>query len=508
MVPFILKYFFLLLTSMFAFYKILNIRNFSAKNHLINFCFAITTALFTTTIYDKTFFHKTIFIFIMLFIYLKCITKTPLLLSFISTITALSLSYISLTISGLLICIFLVPFQVEISSIPVLVYVICSSILQCFLLFALFRIKRLQHGIPFVKCRKFIKFGTIICVLPILVFIYFYTPNFTLFPHNIIGLVLILLLAIALLVWWRRKITQSYVEKLRVSEVESLYKEISDKDLEIEKLRASNDQLAGIIHKDNKLIPAMELAVRNYLQTAALMKAEDAKQLGADLLANLERMSEDRTGIIRAYQENTSYRQRTGLSSIDAIVDYMENRASSLGIDYHYQYDKGIKEKLSAYISEDDAMHLLSDLIENAIIAASHSEKKVVHIHIGFIQDILFMDISDGGIPFKPETYQNLGMHQHTTHADDGGSGIGLMDLGKLKKQYKFSLQIYEYPIDESVHTKKIRILFDRKNHYLIQSYRAREIRSVVMRNDLHVFQYVDSENEIPILEDKSKRSV
>lgn len=361
---------------------------------------------------------------------------------------------------------------------------------------------------PFMKNRNLIKLGTIICALPIFVFIYCYTPNFTLFPHNIIGLVIILLLAIALLIWWRRKLTQSYVEKLRVSEVETLYKEISDRDLEIEKLHANNEQLARIIHKDNKLIPAMELAVRNYLQTATLMKPEDAKQMGSELLAKLERMSEERTGIIRTYQEANSYRQRMGLASIDAIVDYMENRASNLGIDYHYQYDKDIKEKLPAYINEDDAMHLLSDLIENAIIASNHSEKKNIFIHIGILQGTLFMDISDSGISFNPETYQNLGILQHTTHEDQGGSGIGLMDLADLKKDYKFSLQIYEYPPSNSVYTKKIRILFDRKNHFLIQSYRAKEIRSVITRNDLHVFQYVDFENEIDILEDASKRSI
>ena len=314
------------------------------------------------------------------------------------------------------------------------------------------------------------------------------------FPPKLFTLLFIIFLAIALLIWWRHKITQSYVEKLRVDEVELLYKEISDKDLEIEKLHAHNEQLSGIIHKDNKLIPAMEMAVRNYLQTAALRKPEDARQTGAELLSKLERMAEERTGIIHTYQEIFSYRQRSGLISIDAIVDYMENRASTLGIEYHYQFDKTLKEMLPAFITEDDAMHLLSDLIENAIIAASHSEKKNIHIHIGFIRSILFIDISDSGIPFTPETYEKFGNTQYTIHAEHGGSGIGLMDIAKLKKQYQFSLQIYEYPENETIYTKKIRILFDRKAHYLIQSYRAKELRSAILRNDLHVIPYSDKE--------------
>ena len=326
-------------------------------------------------------------------------------------------------------------------------------------------------------------------------------------PTRLLLIFIATFLSLCFIIWWRRKLTQSYVEKLRVSEVETLYKEISDRDLEIEKLHAHNAQLGQIIHKDNKLIPAMELAVRSYLQTATLMEPEEAKQMGTELLAKLERMSADRAGIVRTYKENNTFRQRTGVPSIDAIVDFMENKASNFGIEYGYQFDKGIKEKLYAYVSEDDFMHLLSEINDNAIIATTYSEKKVVHVHIGFIQDLLFIDISDSGIPFTPETYQNLGMLQHTTHGDDGGSGIGLMDLAKLKKQYKFSLQIYEYPSDESIYTKKIRLLFDKKNHYLIQSYRAREIRSMVMRNDLHVLQYIDAEKITTLLEEKSKQA-
>lgn len=504
----IIRFIFITFCSIYTYNKLLDLNISSRKL----FALDILVSIILPTIIINTPYLESLLclylLFFFLFLYFLFSRQTKLTITFISSLISFLISYFSLSLVACIICAALTPFVNDYTLIQSPLIIFIGGIFQFLFIYLLFKKKRLHKGMPFLKYPKFTSAVLMTCSFAIIIFLGSQNIFFNMYSIRLFTLIFFLLLAIALLVWWRRKITQSYVEKLRVSEVESLYKEISDKDLEIEKLRVSNDQLAGIIHKDNKLIPAMELAVRNYLQTAALMKPEDAKQLGADLLANLERMSEDRTGIIRAYQENTSYRQRTGLSSIDAIVDYMENRASSLGIDYHYQYDKGIKEKLSAYISEDDAMHLLSDLIENAIIAASHSEKKVVHIHIGFIQDILFMDISDGGIPFKPETYQNLGMHQHTTHANDGGSGIGLMDLGKLKKQYKFSLQIYEYPIDESVHTKKIRILFDRKNHYLIQSYRAREIRSVVMRNDLHVFQYVDSENEIPILEDKTKRSV
>lgn len=480
--------------SIYAYFKILNLPSLSKPKRLITIITTLLISGFFSLLPHSNITYKTIFLYLAFFLYIKIITNFKTSIALVISLISFSLSILCLAISGFLLCIINIPFINEAQSIDSLPYILTGGIIQYILLKLLFKIKRLQNGMPFLLNTSFLSFGSTLCLI-IIIYIFIAValdPKY--FPTNLVVMLSLLLLAIALLIWWRHKITQSYVEKLRVDEVELLYKEISDKDLEIEKLHAHNEQLSGIIHKDNKLIPAMEMAVRNYLQTAALMKPEDARQTGAELLGKLERMAEERTGIIHTYQENFSYRQRSGLISIDAIVDYMENRASTLGIKYHYQFDKTLKEMLPAFITEDDAMHLLSDLIENAIIAATHSERKNIHIHIGFIRSILFIDISDSGIPFTPETYEKFGNIQYTTHAEHGGSGIGLMDIAKLKKQYQFSLQIYEYPENETIYTKKIRILFDRKAHYLIQSYRAKELRSAILRNDLHVIPYSDKE--------------
>lgn len=489
-----IRYFFIIFCTIYIYNKILNISiQNKILNQIINSIFSIILCLALISISYVNPDVKFIFLYFTTFIFLKISTRTKALLSMIVLVLSFGISLISLSLSSLLIS---TCFTVIFSNTPIInnMSILFIGLIQYAIIFILFKNKRLTNGMPFIYKKSFIGYGLYSSFIAIVIFlaIQHLPPQSRL--SRLIILFLFFLLTTLFLIWWRHKITQSYVEKLRVDEVELLYKEISDKDLEIEKLHAHNEQLSGIIHKDNKLIPAMEMAVRNYLQTAALMKPEDARQTGVELLSKLERMAEERTGIIHTYQENFSYRQRSGLISIDAIVDYMENRASTLGIEYHYQFDKTLKEMLPAFITEDDAMHLLSDLIENAIIAASHSEKKNIHIHIGFIRSILFIDISDSGIPFTPETYEKFGNIQYTTHAEHGGSGIGLMDIAKLKKQYQFSLQIYEYPEKETIYTKKIRILFDRKSHYLIQSYRAKELRSAILRNDLHVIPYSDKE--------------
>lgn len=501
-----IRYFFIVICSIYSYYKILNLEYTKI--------YCVTATLFSLIIstiiplsIQNNYAIKILLIFVSYFIFISLQTQTQFRISLFDSIISFCISYLTLSISCFILSIIYVPFHSNLSLFPSTYFILITGAIQSILVYLLFKIKRLKNGMPFLLKSNLINIGFFLCIILIAynIFIRKITP--TLFPFNLIAMIIVIIFLTLIYIWWRRKLTQSYVEKLRVSEVETLYKEISDRDLEIEKLHAHNAQLGQIIHKDNKLIPAMELAVRSYLQTAALMEPEEAKHMGAELLAKLERMSADRAGIVRTYKENNTFRQRTGVSSIDAIVDFMENKASTLGIEYHYQFDKGIKEKLPAYINEDDTMHLLSEISDNAIIASTYSNEKFVHVHIGFIQDMLFIDISDSGIPFTPETYQNWGMLQHTTHGNHGGSGIGLMDLAQLKKQYKFSLQIYEYPPSESVYTKKIRILFDKKNHYLIQSYRAREIRSTVMRNDLHVLQYVDTEKITTLLEEKSKRA-
>ena len=66
--------------------------------------------------------------------------------------------------------------------------------------------------------------------------------------------------------WWRFRITRDYREKLRQAELKALQNELIEKDNRIRELEENNDSLAKIIHKDNKLIPAMELAVCEYLE--------------------------------------------------------------------------------------------------------------------------------------------------------------------------------------------------------------------------------------------------
>lgn len=487
MIIFLIRYFLIVFCSIYSYQKLLNIH----INRKVEICYGIVfcliISLITYLIPERLSSVKIIFLLFVLFISMTMYSMTKIYLSAIVSIISLALSYIALSLSGILLSIVFTPI-IKALFLDNSYFIVIGSLLQCALIFSLFKIKRLRKGMPFILHSRWINIGTLSCLalLILLVSLHIATPSSVLM--HTLALLFILFLAFLLLFWWRRRITLDYVQKLRMDEVESLYKKISDNEQEIEKLNTNNDYLSKVIHKDNKLIPAMEMALHSYLLEAPTMEAEEARQFGADLLSQLQSMSAEREGIISNYQKNTDFHPKIGIYSVDAVILYMEKRAEKFNITYNLRFDNDIKDAIVGFIHERDMLHLLSDLIENAIIAVKDASHREIFLHIGFLQGGLFIDLYDSGIPFEPAVYQDFGNCQHTTHADSGGSGIGLMDIWNLKRKYKASLQIYEYLPDSDIYTKKIRLLFDRRNHFLLQTYRDKEIRSFITRSDLHVF--------------------
>lgn len=491
MITIFIRFFFTLLSSFHIYNKLLNKDHLNKRNLFFNFLFSVSLATINAFLQDSCATLRITLTFAAYLCHNVIFGHTKLVLSFVVSSISYAQSYILFFISNFVISIFATPLYYKSSAISLFILTLLSSCLQCVLAVAVFKIRRLKNGMPFLLRNQYFLSCIILSFMIITYFALVTTfPSYTLL--HIIALLIAIFLTSLLFYWWKRKITQTYVEKLRLDEREWLYKKISEKEQEIDVLNKHNAYLAKVIHKDNKLIPAMELAVRRYLKNASDLNSEEAGQYGKELLSQLESMSAEREGILHNYHEDTRAKPQVGLCSIDAIILYMEKRAVESDIRYETRYDNGLKESLTDFIEEGDALHLLSDLIENAIIAARQTDQREILIHLGFSQDFLFFDIYDSGVPFTIETYQNLGNQRYTTYADTGGSGIGLMDIWKLKRKYRSSLQIYEFAPGTNTFTKKIRILFDRRNHFLLQTYRAKEIQTNILRNDLHVFSYND----------------
>lgn len=128
----------------------------------------------------------------------------------------------------------------------------------------LFSIKRFRNGMPFLYSVKFSNIGTGICLFFLLILTYSQlTSHYELQVIFPIILLLISFLA-ALIFWWQAQLTKSYLHKLQLLELESLRKELEETTKEMEHLKKQNEELGRLIHKDNKLIPALETAVTDF----------------------------------------------------------------------------------------------------------------------------------------------------------------------------------------------------------------------------------------------------
>ena len=283
-------------------------------------------------------------------------------------------------------------------------------------------------------------------------------------------------------------ITRNYRRKLQQFEMQKLKNELVQKEQEIARLLENNKALAQIIHRDNKLIPAMELAVNTFLQNQNTLSPHQLKEQGLALAAHLQTMSQERKFNLTEYQTNGQPLASTGICAVDAVLQLMYQRALQEQIGYTLRITENIKTTAMQSLSEEDFSHLLADLIENAFIAMSDVTDKKILINLGRMGNHLSVEISDNGQPFSPEIFQDFGLKAHTTHAGNGGSGIGLMDIWKLKKKYRASLVITKYVPGTYSYTKQISLIFDAKKHYIIQTYRRRELGQIRFRDDLYIF--------------------
>lgn len=65
------------------------------------------------------------------------------------------------------------------------------------------------------------------------------------------------------------------------------------------------------------------------------------------------------------------------------------------------------------------------------------------------------------GIPFEIDTYMKFGISEASTHTNEGGTGIGLLDTWTFKKKYHVSLIIEE--LDNNIYSKRLSFLFGKR---------------------------------------------
>ena len=396
----IISHFFILMCCFYCYCKILNLNDLFFRLRILFTFSALALACALCFIHFIVYPIAMFFILLTFYIFITLFTKTNWHTSLNAAIISIAMSLVSFTISSFIFST-LVFFMYSYINVNNLVIIkLLNGFLQYFIIHIPFQFRRLKKGMPFLYELQLNNIGTCISLLILICYITASISNTT--ENNylpfIIPLFLIFPCALLLISWWRAIITRNYRRKLQQFEMQKLKNELVQKEQEISRLLENNKALAQIIHRDNKLIPAMELAVNTFLQNRNTLSPQQLKEQGFALAAHLQTMSQERKFNLTEYQTN--------------------------------------------------------------------------------------------GQPFLPEIFQDFGLKAHTTHAGNGGSGIGLMGIWKLKKKYRASLVITEYAPGTYSYTKQISLIFDAKKHYIIQTYRRRELGQIRFRDDLYIFPY------------------
>lgn len=330
-------------------------------------------------------------------------------------------------------------------------------------------IKKLRRGISFLKKSNENQYidMLILNISAIIVFfmIIFINSNVILAKNMILGLAIIALIMFSTI---QKSLQLYYKKNLLEQNLEATKEELEKKKKEIEKLEQENLSFSERSHTLSHKQKSLERKLNQIIK-----KSEQSKEIGI----NTEELKERIENISKElYREKAEVElAKTGIEIIDDMFEYMQSECTANKIDFDLQINGNIHYITNNLITKEDLETLIADHVKNAIIAINHCENinKSILVKLGIIDGEQALYIYDSGIEFEKETLKNLGKKPSTTHADEGGTGMGFMNTFNTLRKYKASLIINEInkPSKED-YTKVIIIKFDKKNEFKIISYR------------------------------------
>ena len=350
------------------------------------------------------------------------------------------------------------------------IMMIIILIIYLILLKIVSNIRKLRRGIAFLKKNDQNEYLGLL-ILNVAIVLIFVMAIFSNIQTDIVVkrtlFIYVLIFSIIMFITIQKSLQLYYKQKLQEREVEEIKEEIKNKDKEIEELEKENLKLSktnhSIAHKQKSL---------KYELEQLLLKNE---------IADENKIKEKIENISKEMQKDTASIEltKTNIDEVDNMLKYMQSECVKNKIDFQLQVHGNIHHMTNKYITKSDLEILLADHIKNAIIAINHAENinKSILVRLGLIDGFYSVYIYDSGIEFEIETLINLGNKPSTTHADDGGTGMGFMNTFDTLRKSKASLIIEEYgkPTKDNF-TKVIKIIFDNKKEYKISSYREKEI--------------------------------
>ncbi len=347
---------------------------------------------------------------------------------------------------------------------------IVLTLLQMLIIFALYKSKRLQSTFT-NKNKNYIDLFLLLSVTAIFLLTLLYARDIKLSAKNI-SIIFITFFGLILIVWWRKVITSNYKSLVTEKEAKQNKKALKELKSVNKELTAQNERLSKVIHRDNKLIPAMLLAVKRVIYEGQSENADE-------IYAQLQALAEGRADLIEDYKSDRDPLPQTGNASIDSVLMLVSAAAKRKGINFKLDCNPEAVALLSAAgKSVTDLDTIIADLCENAV----HAVQSAIDPHICVVLEVSDGDIPrlcfyDNGAHFNPEVIKNFGVARFTTRKTEGGSGIGLFTLFEILKKYNASFCLDETPHNN--YTKCVKITFDGLGEYSVKSVR-KEVTAVL----------------------------
>lgn len=369
-------------------------------------------------------------------------------------------------------------------------------VIHILLLYTFFRIKRFKFGLSFLRNNIKNEYMDIfilnICVLLLFLIVIIVNSSIEIARQATVG---IIIFAIIMFITIQKSLQLYYKQKLLIQDLNETKEELEKKKQEIEQLEKENLNFSkkshSLAHKQraleyqiNQLLLKSEIAEETKIKTNIETELNSKTEKEHTNLEELTKVKDEINKLSKEVYNKTATVElgKTGIFEIDNILEYMQSECNKNDIDFNLQIAGNIYHMINNIIDKEDLQILLADHIKNAIIAIKHANNinKSILVKLGKIENIYSLYIYDSGIEFEKETLMNLGKSPSTTHAKDGGTGMGFMNTFDTLKKYNASLIINEIgKLSKDNYTKVLIIKFDHKCEFKLTSYRQEEIGEI-----------------------------
>lgn len=464
--PYILKMFFLGISTFYTFINIINNKKFfNLKLTIISIFIFLISICSSILKYNFNFIVEICCLVFILSILFSIVTKNKFTYSLTVTIISFSINYIIFIIA------------VAINFLPNVIFnlrndyirLVCIISIHIVIMHFIFKIPKLKYGFTFLKNNaNDTLFEVLILNVSIILIFVSLILNITNYFLSQKLLFAFLILCIIMFITIKKSFEIYYKQNLLIKELQETKELLRQKQEEIINLENENLNLSkvnhSIVHKQNSL----EFKLNELIQ-----KSETSSEL--DIRDRINAIS-------NTYLNQSAINElpKIDVAELDNMLKFMQSECVRENIDFELQILGNIHYMVNNFIDKENLEILLADFIKNSIIAITHSNNvnRSILVKLGIIEGFYSLYIYDSGIEFEIDTLLSLGLKPCTTHVNNGGSGIGFMNTFDTLRKYNASIIINELnPPSRDNYTKVIIIKFDKQNTFKINSYRSKEIK-------------------------------